>query len=100
MSYLYSKNPSERGRKDERSNGNGSLMRILPVVYVCYNNAIVGNGTDTIGAITGPMAGVYYGYDAIPHEWIEKLQRSDYILNLCDQFASTKIDISLAYPNT
>ena len=204
-SYVSGKNPSECGGKDEYSNGNGSLMRILPVAYVCRNNAIVGNDryelvrkvsslthaheisvfgcffyvnfichllngddvmvayretqqedysmfsdstrkayrrvlvdniadynedeisssgyvlssleaslwcllttgsyeeavlkavnlgndTDTIGAITGSMAGVYYGYDAIPHEWIEKLQRSDYILNLCDQFASTKID--------
>lgn len=205
VNYCYSGNPLECGEKGERSNGNGSLMRILPVAYVCHNNAIVGNDryelvrkvsslthaheisvfgcffyvnfichllngdnamvayrktqqedysmfsdstrkayyrvlvdniadynedeisssgyvlssleaslwcllttgsyeeavlkavnlgddTDTIGAITGSMAGIYYGYDAIPHEWIEKLQRSDYILGLCDQFASTKID--------
>lgn len=198
--------PSECGEKGERSNGNGSLMRILPVAYVCYDNSIVGNDryelvrkvsslthaheisvlgcffyinfiycllngdspavayrkaqqedysmssdsareayhriltndiagyneddisssgyvlssleaslwcllttenykeavlkavnlgsdTDTVGAITGSMAGIYYGYDAIPCEWVEKLQRSEYLLNLCDQFASTKIEV-------
>lgn len=52
----------------------------------------LGNDTDTIGAITGSMAGIYYGYDAIPEKWIKKLQRSDYLLNLCDQFASVEID--------
>lgn len=29
--------------------------------------------------------------DAIPCGWVEKLQHSEYLLNLCDQFASTKI---------
>ena len=35
-----------------------------------------GGDADTIGAITGGLAGAYYGYDAIPEEWIDKLDES------------------------
>lgn len=41
--YRIGISPLECGEKGERSNGNGSLMRILPVAYVCYDNSIVGN---------------------------------------------------------
>ncbi|WP_228453360.1 ADP-ribosylglycohydrolase family protein, partial [Chryseobacterium sp. CH1] len=29
--------------------------------------------TDTTGAITGGIAGIYYGYENIPQEWISEL---------------------------
>lgn len=29
-----------------------------------------GNDTDTVGAICGGLAGIYYGYDSIPSNWI------------------------------
>lgn len=39
--YWYDHKPvRECGLKDIRSNGNGSLMRILPVTYYCYYNAL------------------------------------------------------------
>lgn len=34
----------------------------------------LGDDSDTIGAVTGGLAGVYYGYDAIPARWLETLQ--------------------------
>ena len=48
----------------------------------------LGGDTDTIGAVTGSMAGIYYGYDAIPRDWISKLQRINYLLEICDNFAA------------
>ena len=31
----------------------------------------LGNDTDTIGAITGSMSGIIYGYDDIPKKWLD-----------------------------
>lgn len=47
-----------------------------------YSEAVLkavnlGDDTDTIGAVTGGLAGLYYGYDAIPAEWIEELKGKD-----------------------
>ncbi len=42
----------------------------------------LGNDTDTIGAITGSLAGLYYGYSSIPKEWLDVIQRKAWIDNL------------------
>lgn len=46
----------------------------------------IGNDTDTIGAITGSMAGIIYGLDSIPKEWLDKLLRKDYLIDLSKNF--------------
>ena len=56
-----------------------------------YKEAIIastniGGDTDTIGAIVGSMAGIYYGFDSIPSNWLDKLQRKDYLMELADRF--------------
>nr|DAP81205.1 MAG TPA: hypothetical protein [Caudoviricetes sp.] len=43
-----------------------------------FENALItavnlGGDADTIGAITGGLAGAYYGYNAIPQRWIDAL---------------------------
>ena len=47
----------------------------------------LGWDTDTVGAITGSMAGVYYGFSNIPPHWLSKLLDYDKILSLTNQFA-------------
>ncbi len=42
----------------------------------------LGDDTDTIGAITGGLAGVLYGYDNIPKKWLNDLIKKDYIETL------------------
>lgn len=39
----------------------------------------LGKDTDTVGAITGGLAGLYYGFDDIPSEWIIAIQNKDEI---------------------
>ncbi len=51
----------------------------------CVN---LGGDTDTIAAITGGIAGLYYGYDSIPGEWLEELQMRDNVEALCDRMDS------------
>ena len=43
----------------------------------------LGKDTDTVGAIAGGLAALYYGYDAIPPEWIDVLKRKEWIEELC-----------------
>lgn len=39
----------------------------------------LGDDTDTVGAVTGGLAGLYYGYDNIPAEWLEVIQKREWI---------------------
>lgn len=39
----------------------------------------LGDDTDTVGAIAGGLAGLYYGFDAIPDDWVAALQRREWI---------------------
>lgn len=42
----------------------------------------MGNDTDTTGAVTGALAGGYYGADAIPSRWLEVLEPRDELVQL------------------
>lgn len=46
----------------------------------------LGEDTDTTGAVTGGLAGIYYGLNDIPHHWIKQLARLEDINILCDRF--------------
>lgn len=46
----------------------------------------LGHDTDTTAAITGGLAGCYYGYESLPEKWITGLQRSEYIRSLTQAF--------------
>jgi len=55
----------------------------------CVLKAVnLGGDTDTVAALAGGLAGIYYGYDAIPKEWTEKIARFDYIEDLCDKLST------------
>ena len=45
----------------------------------------LGQDTDTTGAITGGLAALYYGYDAIPAAWIDAIQKKERIGELCEK---------------
>ncbi len=42
----------------------------------------IGGNTSSTGAITGGLAGLYYGYNTIPGHWIKTLSKRSYILEL------------------
>ena len=39
----------------------------------------LGLDTDTVGAVAGGLAGLYYGCDAIPADWLNALQKKDWL---------------------
>lgn len=43
----------------------------------------LGDDSDTTGAVTGGLAGVYYGFDTIPTEWLTTLPNREMIDEVC-----------------
>ena len=46
----------------------------------------LGDDTDTIAAITGGMAGAFYGVDSIPNRWIQILERKEELAETFNTF--------------
>jgi poly(ADP-ribose) glycohydrolase ARH3 len=55
----------------------------------------LGNDTDTMAAMTGALAGAYYGASAWPAEWVKALENKeqgrDYVYGLCQRALNAKI---------
>lgn len=43
----------------------------------------LGDDTDTVAAIAGGLAGLYYGYEGIPEEWLETIQKREWVEEMC-----------------
>ncbi|WES96331.1 ADP-ribosylglycohydrolase family protein [Chryseobacterium arthrosphaerae] len=85
--------------EDEIKSG-GYVLHSLEASLWCflnsesYSEAVLkavnlGEDTDTTGAITGGIAGIYYGYENIPKEWLNVLVRKDDIEALCEKLNNT-----------
>lgn len=72
---------------------NGYVLHTLEASIWCllttdnYNEAVLkavnlGDDTETTGAVTGGLAGLIYGFENIPKNWIEQIARKDDIENL------------------
>ena len=46
----------------------------------------LGSDTDTVGAITGSLAGLYYGWDNLPMDWMMELKNKRLIDRICERF--------------
>jgi len=76
---------------------NGYVISTLEAAIWCLMNSSsfesavldavnLGEDTDTTGAVTGGLAALYYGFEAIPERWRNELARKEDIENLCMQF--------------
>jgi len=52
--------------------------------------ANLGDDADTVAAITGQLAGAYYGLDGIPQKWIDTITDSDEIIELATKLYNRK----------
>ena len=48
---------------------------------------------DTVGAITGCLAGTYYGAEAVPVRWSEKILVRDKLIELAKRIAGYEPDV-------
>ena len=46
--------------------------------------------SDTIAAIAGGLAGLYYGYEGMPEEWLSVIQRREWIEEMCRKAENNK----------
>ena len=86
----------------ERVRGSGYVLHSLEASLWCflttdsYQECVLkavnlGEDTDTTAAIAGGLAGLYYGFNAIPETWKFQLARYDDIQNLIDRFHESLI---------
>ena len=56
----------------------------------CVLTAVnLGDDTDTVAAVAGGLAGIYYGIGGetgIPEEWVETIAKKEWIKDLCESF--------------
>ncbi|MES1041334.1 ADP-ribosylglycohydrolase family protein [Peribacillus simplex] len=83
----------------EEIQSDGYVVHTLEAAIWCLGNSDsfsdavlkavnLGDDTDTVGAITGTMAGMYYKMNDIPKEWLEKISRKEDIDKIIEQFHS------------
>lgn len=77
-------------KSEEEIKSTGFVLHTLEASLWCllntnsYRDAVLkavnlGDDTDTTGAVTGGLAGIIYGFDEIPRDWIDKLKNKDLI---------------------
>lgn len=82
--------------KEEEIKSSGYVVDTLEAAIWCllntnnYSNCVLkavnlGEDTDTVAAVAGGLAGIAYGAEDIPREWLKKLAKGDYIEELCDR---------------
>jgi ADP-ribosylglycohydrolase len=87
-------------------NSGGYVIETLEASFWClltttsYPDAVLravnlGVDTDTTAAVTGGLAGFYYGYEAIPQEWIAVLPKRDEIDQICEKLRKMTIGDNL-----
>ena len=75
----------------------GYVIKTLECALHClqttftYHEAVLkavnlGRDTDTVGAVCGGLAGIYYGFENIPAEWVNDIRQMDYIFGLCAEY--------------
>jgi ADP-ribosylglycohydrolase len=84
---------------EDAISGSGYVLHTLEASLWCllttgsYREAVLkavnlGNDTDTTAAVTGGLAGLFYGWNTIPDHWVLQLARRDDIEDLAERMAA------------
>ena len=94
-SRLFEKNFKNLPEAEIKSSG--YVVHTLEAVLWCllntdnYKSLVLkavnlGEDTDTVAAVAGGLAGIFYGLDEIPSEWLETLQNKNYLEETLEKF--------------
>jgi ADP-ribosylglycohydrolase/O-acetyl-ADP-ribose deacetylase (regulator of RNase III) len=83
---------------EDQIESSGYVLHSLEASFWCFLNwnsyegtvlkaVNLGGDTDTTGAITGGLAGIYYGIENIPQKWISAVARKNDIDDLCERLS-------------
>jgi ADP-ribosylglycohydrolase len=50
----------------------------------------LGDDADTVGAVAGGLAGLYYGYNSVPAAWKDAMQKLAWLEDMCRKAADMK----------
>jgi ADP-ribosylglycohydrolase len=87
---------------EQMIHGSGYVLHTLQAALWCflrtenYTDCVLqavnlGEDTDTTAAVAGGLAGLYYGEESIPTEWLDVLARREDIRYMCAAFADSLI---------
>ena len=87
-------------RKEENIRSSGYVVNTLHASIWClmtsetYEETVLkavnlGDDTDTTGAVAGGLAGILYGFNKIPTQWVHELVKSNEIVDLSNRFYHT-----------
>lgn len=87
---------------EEEIRSNGYVVASLEAALWCLLNTTtyeeatlkavnLGSDTDTVAAIAGGLAGLYYGYEGIPEAWLEKVQRREWVEEMCEEILKNEV---------
>ena len=51
----------------------------------------LGDDADTVGAVAGGLAGLYYGYDSVPDAWKNAMQKRTWLEEMCRKAVDVKL---------
>ena len=84
--------------RDEIKSGGYTISSLEASIWCLLNNESyrdtvltavnLGYDTDTTACIVGGLAGIYYGFEEIPSEWIGEIAELDYIYDIIDDFSN------------
>ena len=84
-----------KNKTEDQIKSTGYVIHTLEAALWCFYNTDtfedglikavnLGHDSDTTGAVYGQLAGAYYGAEAIPQRWLDKIVKRDIIITVAD----------------